>query len=108
MPVAEVDAGPGDSVFFEHHVMLWKDDSVPMSVMTHPGGARRLLGDLPFVLSVAHGPGRLAFSRDAAGALVVLPIDPGMTIDVRGHALLLASGTLTYSFDEGARVCARC
>jgi len=87
-------------VFFEHHAMLWKEQSVPMSVMSTPGGARRLLGDMPFVLSVAHGPGRLAFSRDAAGALVILPIDPGLEIDVRGHALLLASGTLTYTFTK--------
>jgi uncharacterized protein (AIM24 family)/ribosomal protein L40E len=100
VPVAEVLLDPADSVFFEHHAMLWKEHSVPMSVMSTPGGARRLLGDLPFVLSVAHGPGRLAFSRDAAGALVVLPIDPGLEIEVRGHALLLASGTLTYSFTK--------
>jgi uncharacterized protein (AIM24 family) len=102
VPVAEVTLNPGDTVFFEHHVMFWKHDSVPMSVMTAPGGARRLLGDLPFVLSVAHGPGRLAFSRDAAGALVVLPVDPGVTVDVRGHALLVATGTMTYSFSKVA------
>jgi uncharacterized protein (AIM24 family) len=100
VPVAELTLDPSDSVFFEHHVMLWKDDSVPMSVMSAPGGARRLLGDLPFVLSVARGPGRLAFSRDAPGALVVLPIDPGAQLEVRGHALLLASGQLTYSFTK--------
>src|ERR1700684_1877544 len=80
--------------------MLWKDDTVPMSVMSTPGGARRLLGDLPFVLSVARGPGRLAMSRDAAGELVVLPIDPGVELDGRGHALLLATTTLTYSFEK--------
>jgi uncharacterized protein (AIM24 family) len=100
VPVAELNLDPTDSVFFEHHVMLWKEDRVPMSVMSTPGGARRLLGDIPFVLSVAHGPGRLAFSRDAAGALVVLPIDPGTELEVRGHALLIASGTLTYSFTK--------
>jgi uncharacterized protein (AIM24 family) len=100
VPVAEVLLDPSDSVFFEHHVMLWKDSSVPMSVMSTPGGARRLLGDLPFVLSVAHGPGRLAFSRDAAGALIVLPIEPGHQLEVRGHALLAASGTLTYTFTK--------
>ncbi len=71
-----------------------------MSVMSTPGGARRMLGDLPFVLSVAHGPGRLAFSRDAGGALVILPIEPGVQLEVRGHALLAASGTLTYSFTK--------
>ncbi len=52
------------------------------------------------MLSVAHGPGRLAFSRDAAGALVVLPIDPGTQLEIRGHALLLASGTLSYTFTK--------
>ncbi len=98
VPVVEVTLNQPDTVFFEHHVMFWKHDSVPMSVMTAPGGARRLLGDLPFVLSVAHGPGRLAFSRDAGGAVVVLPVDPGIRIDVRGHALLLATGSLTYTF----------
>jgi uncharacterized protein (AIM24 family) len=100
VPVAEMTLDPTDSVFFEHHTMLWKDDSVPMSVMSTPGGARRLLGDLPFVLSVARGPGRLAFSRDATGELVVLPIDPGLQLELRGHALLVASGTLTYSFSK--------
>jgi uncharacterized protein (AIM24 family) len=100
VPVAEIALDPADSVYFEHHVMLWKDGSVPMSVMSTPGGARRMLGDLPFVLSVAHGPGRVALSRDAAGALIVLPVDPGHQLEVRGHALLAASGTLTYSFTK--------
>jgi uncharacterized protein (AIM24 family) len=100
VPVAELHLDPDDAVFFEHHVMLWKDDSVPMSVMSAPGGARRLLGDMPFVLSVARGPGRLAFSRDATGELVVLPVDHGVQLELRGHALLVASGTLTYSFSK--------
>ena len=100
VPVAEVRLDPADSVYFEHHVMLWKDDSIPMSVMSTPGGARRLLGDLPFVLSVAHGPGRLAFSRDAAGGLVILPIELGVELEVRGHAMLLASSSLSYSFTK--------
>ncbi|MCW2523386.1 MAG: hypothetical protein JWO63_1721, partial [Frankiales bacterium] len=100
IPVAELNLAEGDSVYFEHHAMLWKDDRLPMTVMSTPGGARRLLGDMPFVLSVAHGAGRLAFSRDAAGGLVVLPIDPGTQLDVRGHALLLASGAVSYTFSK--------
>lgn len=100
IPVAEVELGAGDSLYFEHHAMLWKHDNVPMAVMSTPGGARRLLGDLPFVLSVAHGAGRIAFARDAPGALVVLPVDPGTRIEVRGHALLLASGSVSYTFTK--------
>lgn len=100
VPVAEITLDPADSVFFEHHAMLWKEETVPMSVMSTPGGARRLVGDMPFVLSVARGPGRVAFSRDAAGELVVLPVDPGAQLELRGHALLVASCTLSYSFTQ--------
>jgi uncharacterized protein (AIM24 family) len=100
VPVAEVNLGDGETVFFEHHVMLWKDEQVAMSVMPAPGGMKRLLGDLPFVLSVAHGPGRLSFSRDAPGELVVLPVDPGVETDLREHAMIVATSTLTYSFEK--------
>jgi uncharacterized protein (AIM24 family) len=100
VPVVEVTLAEADSVFFEHHAMLWKDETVPMSVMSTPGGAKRLLSGLPFVLSVARGPGRVALSRDAPGELIVLPVDAPKEIDVREHALVLASGTLTYSFEK--------
>src|ERR1700683_1646555 len=33
VPVAEINLGQGDSIFFEHHVMLWKDVNVPPSVL---------------------------------------------------------------------------
>ncbi len=102
VPVAELALDAADSVFFEHHAMLWKDETVPMSVMDTPGGSKRLLGDMPFVLSVAHGPGHLALSRDAAGELVVLPIDGTSVVELRGHALLVASGTMTYSFSKAS------
>ncbi|HYS38756.1 MAG TPA: hypothetical protein VEO01_24305, partial [Pseudonocardiaceae bacterium] len=26
VPAAEIALGPGDQVYFEHHVMLWKDE----------------------------------------------------------------------------------
>jgi uncharacterized protein (AIM24 family) len=100
VPVADVDLAPGDWVYFEHHVMLWKEDRVPMSVMDTPGGMKRIFAGLPFVLSVARGPGRVSFSRDAPGELVVLPIDPGMEVDVREHAMVLASGWLSFSFEQ--------
>ena len=100
VPVADVNLGAGESVFFEHHVMLWKDEQVAMSVMSSPGGAKRLLANLPFVLSVARGPGRVSFSRDSPGELVVLPIDPGVELDVREHAMIVATTGLTYSFEK--------
>ena len=53
---------------------------------------------MPFIISVASGPGRIAFSRDATGELVVLPLHPGMELDVREHAFLLASHHINYSY----------
>jgi uncharacterized protein (AIM24 family) len=98
VPAAEINLGPGDSVFFEHHVMLWKDESVPMSLMQLSGGLKRAFAGMPFLISVATGPGRIAFSRDATGELVVLPLHPGMELDVREHAFLLSSHQIGYSF----------
>ena len=101
VPVVDVELGGGDGVFFEHHVMLWKDDATAMSVMDTPGGMKeRILSGMPFVLSVAHGPGRVSFSRDAPGEIIVLPIDPGAEVDAREHAMLLASVGLIYSFER--------
>ena len=98
VPVAEINLGPGDSIFFEHHVMLWKDEHVPMTLMTLSGGVKRAFAGMPFLISVATGPGRIAFSRDATGELVLLPLHPGMELDVREHSFLLASHQIGYSF----------
>lgn len=98
VPVAEINLGQGDAVFFEHHVMLWKDEHTPISALQTGGGFKRVLGGMPFVVTVAQGPGRVAFSRDSPGELVVLPLHPGMELDVREHAFLVASGSINYSF----------
>ena len=98
VPVAEINVGAGDAIFFEHHVMLWKDEQVPLSVMSLSGGFKRAFAGMPFIISVATGPGRIAFSRDATGELVVLPLHPGMELDVREHAFLLASHHISYDF----------
>src|ERR1700751_6057290 len=98
VPVAEINLAPGDSVFFEHHVLLWKDESTPLSALPMSGGLKRLLGGMPMVVTVAQGPGRVAFSRDASGELVVLPLHPGMELDVREHAFLLSSHQIAYDF----------
>ncbi len=100
VPVAEMALAAGDSVYFEHHVLLWKDPTVPMTVMQLPGGMKRMLAGMPFIISVAQGPGRIAFSRDATGEVVVLPLHPGMELDVREHAFLLASHNVSYSFER--------
>ncbi len=100
VPVAEIALAAGDAVYFEHHVLLWKDETTPLSALAMSGGIKRLLGGMPMVVTVAQGPGRVAFSRDASGELVVLPLHPGMEIDVREHAFLVASHSISYSFER--------
>jgi len=98
VPVAEMNLAPGDGIYFEHHVMLWKDEHVPLGNMPLSGGLSRALAGMPFIIGTAQGPGRIAFSRDATGELVVLPLHPGMELDVREHAFLLASHQIAYSY----------
>src|ERR1700759_1437883 len=98
VPVAEIALSPQDGVYFEHHVLLWKAESVPLSSLPTAGGMKRSLGGMPHIVTVAQGPGRIAFSRDAPGELVVLPLHPGMELDVREHAFLLASHSIQDSF----------
>jgi uncharacterized protein (AIM24 family) len=98
VPVAEINLGAGDSIYFEHHVLLWKDDNVPLTVLPLQGGMKRAFAGMPFIVSVAHGAGRVAFSRDATGELVVMPLHPGMELDVREHAFLLASHHIAFSY----------
>ncbi len=98
VPVAEVTLGDGDSIYFEHHTLLWRDESIRISSMPLTGTIKRLLAGMPFVVTRAGGSGHIAFSRDATGELVVLPLHPGMEMDVREHAFLLASHSVQYSF----------
>ncbi|MGH3166296.1 MAG: AIM24 family protein [Trebonia sp.] len=98
VPVAEINLSPQDGVYFEHHVLLWKDESVPMQSLKTQGGMKRMLGGMPHIVTVANGPGRIAFSRDAPGEMVVLPLHPGMELDVREHAFLVATHSIQYSF----------
>src|SRR5262249_41766662 len=53
---------------------------------------------MPLVITTATGPGRVAFSRDATGELVLMPLHPGMELDVREHAFVLASRAIDYSY----------
>jgi uncharacterized protein (AIM24 family) len=98
VPVAEMNLGAGDGVFFEYHTLLWKEEHVALGALRIGGGMKRVFGGMPFVITTATGPGRIAFSRDSPGELVVLPLHPDMEIDVREHAFLVGTHSVSYSF----------
>jgi uncharacterized protein (AIM24 family) len=98
VPVVEVSLVAGESVFFEHHVLLWKERQVRLDVLPLKDMMKRLLAGMPLVITRATGAGRVAFSRDATGELLLMLLHPGMRLDVREHAFVLASSHIDYSY----------
>ena len=98
VPVADLNLSREDSIYFTHHVLLWKDPQVAITTMSLKGGWKRLLGGLPLIMLEARGPGHIAFSQDAAGELIAMPLQHGQEIDVREHLFLAATGNVTYDW----------
>ena len=89
-----------NGIYFEHHILLWKDPAVQIGIHPLKGGFKRMLAGLPFLLTGARGPGRIAFSRDGAGHVFALHLKPGMAVDVREHQWLAATETVEYTFSR--------
>ena len=98
VPVADFNLTGTDGVYFAHHLMLWKDDHAQISAMSLKGGWKRLFAGLPLVMTQAHGPGRIAFSKDKPGELVAIPLDPGQSVDVREHVFMIATLSMAYDW----------
>jgi len=98
VPVADFDLAAGGHLYFNHHVLLWKEPRTALSPVPLRGWWRRLWAGLPLVMVRAHGPGRVAFSNDAPGEIIAVPLAAGTSIDVRAGAFLVASGQITYDW----------
>lgn len=98
VPVANVELGGGQGIYFEQHTLLWKDPHVGIQHRPRKGMARRFFAGVTAFLSEAHGPGNIAVSRESVGQVVALPLGPGESIDVREHQFLLATTTVEYGF----------
>src|ERR1700719_511872 len=72
VPVCTVTLNPSaGQIFFEHHILLWKDPHVEISAKALKGMGKRILAGLPIVVTEASGNGRIAFSRDGPGQLIL-------------------------------------
>jgi uncharacterized protein (AIM24 family) len=85
-------------VYFEHHILLWKDPHVTVELHPMKGALKRMLAGMPFLLTGAKGPGRIAFSRDGPGHVFGLHLKAGMGVDVREHQWLAATNNVEYTF----------
>jgi len=100
VPVADMNLAPEDSVYFAHHVLLWKDPEVNITTMSLTGGWKRLLAGMPLIMTQAQGPGHIAFSKDDPGELIPVPLQPGQSLDVREHLFLAATGHVQYDWNQ--------
>jgi uncharacterized protein (AIM24 family) len=98
VPVADFTLAPGDGVYFGHHELLWKEPRVALQQMGLKGAWKRMLAGLPIHLVTATGPGRIAFSRDAPGETLAIPLHPGRAVDVREHLFMVATSHVQYEY----------
>lgn len=85
-------------IYFEHHILLWKHPQVNIGIKQLAGAFKRVLSGMPVFMTEAQGPGHIAFSRDGAGHVWGMHLPQGMSVDVREHQFLAATGAIDYTF----------
>lgn len=94
--------GPGEAVFSEHGIILYKEDPVQVDRRIIPSKGfgstmkRTAVGGVPFFLAEFTGPGHVAFSRNGPGEVRVVTLGPGQVLDVAEGSLVCAEKALTY------------
>ena len=84
-------------VFFEHHVVLWKDPGLDIALRPMRGAFRRMVARMPVFMTQARGPGEIAFSRDAPGHVFPLHLAHHTAVLVREHQFLAATGSMKFT-----------
>jgi uncharacterized protein (AIM24 family) len=99
VPVLSVDVSR-QSVYFEHHILLWKNPSVSIGIRPVKGALKRMMAGMQIFVTEASGNGVIAFSRDGAGHIVPVHLDAGEELHVREHQFLAATGNIDYTFER--------
>jgi uncharacterized protein (AIM24 family) len=104
VPELQLDLG-AVRVMFEHHVLLWKETPVEITLKKLPGGLKRKVAGMDFFLTLGNGPGRIAFSRDSPGQCIPLHLSPGQELHFRERQFIAATDNLDYTYEriKGAR-----
>lgn len=98
VPVVDIMLGNQMSIYFEHHILLWKHPGVQIGFKSLQGAARRFFAGLQVFITEAQGPGNISFSRDSVGQIVALRLQPGQMVEVREHQFLVATSNVDYGF----------
>jgi uncharacterized protein (AIM24 family) len=101
VPVLHMALDGSVTVYFEHHVLLWKYPELQIGL--HPmkkGLKRRVFGGLPLMLLEVQSAGEIAFSRDAPGHVAALHIPANESLMVREHQFIAATGNVQYDYQR--------
>ncbi|HEV3312757.1 MAG TPA: AIM24 family protein [Chloroflexota bacterium] len=100
VPELAVQLDGGQTIFFEHHVALWKSGNIEIGMKT--GGLKsafkRKVAGLQILLTEAKGNGQIAFSRDGVGHVFAMHMQPGDVLETREHQYLAGTSNVEYSF----------
>jgi len=88
------------SVYFEHHILLWKNPTVRVQLKALRGALKRMIAGMQVFVTEASGQGVIAFSRDGPGHIVPIHLKHGEELHVREHQFLAATGNIDYSFER--------
>ena len=100
VPVADMRLHDGDWVYFAHPALLHADTRVRLDTLSLKGGWQRKRAGMPLVMMTATGPGHIAFSADAPGETLAVPLRQGHAIDVAEHRFLVATGNVQYQWEN--------
>jgi uncharacterized protein (AIM24 family) len=100
VPHLTVELAPGETIFFEHHIFLWKTTGLEVRLRPLAGAFKRLISGMDILVTEAVGPGAIAFSRDMPGEIRAFELAPGQELQVREHAFLAATGGIDYSWER--------
>jgi uncharacterized protein (AIM24 family) len=100
VPALTVELSDGQSIYFEHHILLWKHPSVVIGVRPMKGMLKRMVAGIQIFVTEATGHGQIAFSRDGAGHVFGMHLQRGQSMHVREHQFLAATGNIDYTFER--------
>ncbi len=100
VPVADFALHDDEEIWFNHHVLLWKDPQVHLERMSMSGGVKRVFAGIPLILCRAKGPGHIALSFDHSGEIVAVPLQQNQSIITLEHHFLGASSTIVYDYQQ--------
>jgi uncharacterized protein (AIM24 family) len=100
VPALTVEITPAHRVYFEHHIMLWKNTTVDIGIRPMKGALKRMMAGIQIFVTEASGQGQIAFSRDGAGHIFGLHMAQGQELHVREHQFLAATQNIDYTFER--------